>query len=1322
MKKLSKVFGASIIALSALALFSCVDDYDYDARTDTVITLDAPSVSGNAFYGVNHIWWSPVAEAKGYYVYRDGSYIGSVAAQDDLHYADKIIENGITYKYEVMATTTSVSTSVRAATAGTGVVILDGNKGSKELKAIVPTQEELDSAVYKSLSFSDSNSTTDKIEVSHGESGYFLVDFPAKAYLDYTVYVADTGKFNEKPNWQGEYSYDSRASTSGKDDVYKIEDYDAHFSIPYTSSGNKDVIVKVSARYLEKYSSLYVYSANATGASVKETLDLSSYTSNVSAVYTDEANKAVRVFFDAAKLSSTQNYAATSNYKVYRYFNGEYTELAGTVAESNIAGTYYIDDSVSDTALEFTYYAVLSINGAYESKTARGVLSASTSNIEKPVIESLSNVALDDDEVQNDIYFEAKAKADATLSLSYATGSTIQAAEANAKAGKTTAIILPEIYEISSDSNVEYHTYSVSVKDLGDAYYAVVAVSAENSISSSLVISIIKVDSTKTTAAVEKPSVQVSKVALDEDAVQNDLFITVKAKADATLSLSYASGTTGYAATTNAMAGNSTPITLPESYETSVDNGVEYHTYYVTVKNLSDAYYALAAISTEDRVSSAKVIPNAVQIDTTKKAEATAAPTLNVDLNDASTGFVVKASKNEGQTLSVVYGYDANSSSAAKANVYNGNAKSVSFVENVTTSYDSTNKITVYTYGAELSADAGCYYFVAIATEDGKAANQSVAEKTVSATEVTTNTFAESTIQIKNDTTTSISETPSYTYSANKNAIEFTNENNAGRTNDIKDFVVRIPYAGKLTHVYYATSSSEYGTDKAANVLVLSSKDELTIESDYRWNDSKTCKYYVVKGKDNIALDNYFAIRVVVEDGEDDDVTYASTSKVFYTASKASVVDFNAPDVELSVAYNSNVINVAVSDAYDSKDSSSEYTYTAYYAELNQQTGHLDGEWKKINTVELQYNSGDFVGLISTDDLDNEVYAVKVVKSRTDTYVSGEKTTEQETIRYIGVGTAATRLFNSTASSTNAEHITISDLSDLWTDSTENDGEIDDVKFTVKVPHYIAKITNAVQVLGSSETEAIYNLANGSDTSGDPNYNNSEITYNYGNLPIGAYYAIRVTVQYSTIDGEILDTRTETFVTKEASHLVDISNPEITVDRDSDFNIKVTLKDTILDTDEPKEYTYTVYAQKITNTDGTSIADYEEKDAKTADLNVYSSRTISDTFTFKDENALDNGKYIVYVKKCRNVNEYDGSYAWNDNTISKEFASSSENLWSGKYVTVYTVKVDGENKTVSGSKEMSASALSGIYYSDSDLKTNVAIAGVTDGQIIYVQE
>lgn len=562
----------------------------------------------------------------------------------------------------------------------------------------------------------------------------------------------------------------------------------------------------------------------------------------------------------------------------------------------------------------------------------------------------------------------------------------------------------------------------------------------------------------------------------------------------------------------------------------------------------------------------------------------------------------------------------------------------------------------------------------------------------------------------------------SYTYSANKNAIEFTNENNAGRTNDIKDFVVRIPYAGKLTHVYYATSSSEYGTDKAANVLVLSSKDELTIESDYRWNDSKTYKYYVVNGKHNIALDNYFAIRVVVEDGEDDDKTYASTSKVFYTASKASVVDFNAPDVELSVAYNSNKIDIDVSDTWDSTDNSSQYTYKAYYAELNQKTGHLDGEWNEIGTVSISN------GEISTSDLDNEVYAVKVVKSRTDTYASGEKTTEQETIRYIGVGTAATRLFNSTSSSTNAEHITISDLSDLTYDSVANDGKIDDVKFTVKVPHYIAKITSAVQVLGSDADEAIERLADSTDyTSGTTNgssYNSSEITYDYANLPIGAYYAIRVTVQYYTIDGEILDTRTETFVTKEASHLVDISNPEITVDRDSDFNIKVTLKDTILDTDEPKEYTYTVYAQKITNADGTSIADYEEKDAKTAALNVSSSRTISDTFRLKDIFTLDDGEYNVYVVKTRTYNEYNGSYSWENNNVAKRLDSNKKFAWSGKYVTVYTVKVDGENKTVSGSKEMSASALDSAktYYREQALTTNVAIAGVTDGQIIYVQE
>ena len=164
MKKILALATGAALLFSASILTSCGDmtgdETNYSAATDTVITLSAPDVHGNAYYGVNYVWWNPVTSAKIYLVYRNGQYVGSKISGQTLEFVDAVntpagsltaIEDNKSYKYEVVATNDTTITSTTDTVARQ--VYLRDNKGSVSLTAKVPTTEEFNKAVQNSLSY-----------------------------------------------------------------------------------------------------------------------------------------------------------------------------------------------------------------------------------------------------------------------------------------------------------------------------------------------------------------------------------------------------------------------------------------------------------------------------------------------------------------------------------------------------------------------------------------------------------------------------------------------------------------------------------------------------------------------------------------------------------------------------------------------------------------------------------------------------------------------------------------------------------------------------------------------------------------------------------------------------------------------------------------------------------------------------------------------------------------------------------------------------------------------------------------------------------------
>lgn len=360
-KTIFKLLGTGLIAASVFGFVSCGDSTEYDAKSDTIYSLDAPRVTAKAYPGVNYISWEPVTSAQGYKIYRvldgDSSKLRSVASDvtcyADIAASDHILSDGKVYKYIVEAVSKSDPASRE--------VYAKNSQGSASVKAIVPpTGSDAISAEPASASGKDyikkyyEKLVTKKENVNLSvENGYFYVEYPATAGFKYEISVYPKGNYDALG---GKFTFASSIPN------YK-EDYKAELKKTVTNFSEFDVRLEVSS-VSELYKPVNVLLGSLTAESIEESDPIR----NVNAKYV--ASKTAVVSWTPATLKDGKNSPLT-NFKVYRTSDVDETWIAisaevkeGQNTDNVSGGTakiserYYITDTVEDDSISYTYYVV----------------------------------------------------------------------------------------------------------------------------------------------------------------------------------------------------------------------------------------------------------------------------------------------------------------------------------------------------------------------------------------------------------------------------------------------------------------------------------------------------------------------------------------------------------------------------------------------------------------------------------------------------------------------------------------------------------------------------------------------------------------------------------------------------------------------------------------------------------------------------------------------------------------------------------------------------------------------------------------------------
>ncbi|MDE6737111.1 MAG: fibronectin type III domain-containing protein, partial [Treponemataceae bacterium] len=187
--------GAIVAACAAVFVFAaCSDAPEFDARTDTVYSLETPSVTAKAYPGVNFVSWKPVTGANGYKVtvYEEGSFKKEVAEKElnGYYYSDTNLTNGKTYTYSIEAISATNPGTTRA-------VYATNSRGEASVRAIVPPAgtRPLDLPAYedgydgknpKEVKNKEWVVTAENLKVK-AENGKVYITFPMKAYLKYEI-------------------------------------------------------------------------------------------------------------------------------------------------------------------------------------------------------------------------------------------------------------------------------------------------------------------------------------------------------------------------------------------------------------------------------------------------------------------------------------------------------------------------------------------------------------------------------------------------------------------------------------------------------------------------------------------------------------------------------------------------------------------------------------------------------------------------------------------------------------------------------------------------------------------------------------------------------------------------------------------------------------------------------------------------------------------------------------------------------------------------------------------------------------------------------
>mgnify|MGYP004510106061 FL=1 len=363
-KTIFKLLGTGLIAASVFIFVSCGDSTEYDAKSDTIYSLDAPRVTAKAYPGVNYISWEPVTSAQGYKIYRvldgDSSKLRSVASDvtcyADIAASDHILSDGKVYKYIVEAVSKSDPASRE--------VYAKNSQGSASVTAIVPkagspaisaepasaSGKDYIKKYYEKLVTKAAENVTISIK-----NGNFYAEYPATAGFKYEISASFKGKYDAL----GE-AFDFRSKIF---ENYK-EDYKAEFNNgPVPGSSEYEIRLKVSS-----VSDLYEPVVLLLGSLSAESIGELDAIENVKAEYI--ASKTALVSWTPATLKNGKD-SPVANFKVYRTSDVDdtWTAVSAEVKEGqetdNVTGGtakisegYYITDTVEDDSISYTYYVV----------------------------------------------------------------------------------------------------------------------------------------------------------------------------------------------------------------------------------------------------------------------------------------------------------------------------------------------------------------------------------------------------------------------------------------------------------------------------------------------------------------------------------------------------------------------------------------------------------------------------------------------------------------------------------------------------------------------------------------------------------------------------------------------------------------------------------------------------------------------------------------------------------------------------------------------------------------------------------------------------
>ena len=362
-KTIFRLFGTSLIAASVFGFVSCGDASDYDSKIDTVLSLNAPSVTAKAYPGVNYISWEPVTSAQGYTVYRVKDGVAStlrtvksnVTSYADIADSTHVLSDGKEYKYIVEAMSETDPALSRA-------VYVKNSQGSATVKAIVPPAgSPAISAEPASASGKDHikkyyeklvTKAAENVTISI-KNGNFYAEYPATAGFKYEISASVKGKYDALG---GAFDFLSKPFENYK------EDYKAEFNKPVPGSSEYEIRLKVSS-VSDLYEPVVVLLGSLSAESIGE-LDA---IENVKAEYI--ASKTALVSWAPATLKNGKN-SPVANFKVYRTSDVDdtWTAVSAEVKEGQETGKdggsvkisegYYITDTVEDDSISYTYYVV----------------------------------------------------------------------------------------------------------------------------------------------------------------------------------------------------------------------------------------------------------------------------------------------------------------------------------------------------------------------------------------------------------------------------------------------------------------------------------------------------------------------------------------------------------------------------------------------------------------------------------------------------------------------------------------------------------------------------------------------------------------------------------------------------------------------------------------------------------------------------------------------------------------------------------------------------------------------------------------------------